>query len=146
MAIVNDILAQKGSRVVVTVAKGETVLRAAQVMNEHRIGALVVLEGDQIAGMFTERDVLRRVVGEERAPAATRVEEVMTAEVACCTPQTPVEEARAAMKNQRIRHLPVVDGEGRLRGLVSIGDLNAFESASKEETIFWLNEYLYGRV
>ena len=146
MAVVNDILAQKGSRVVVTVAKGETVLRAAQVMNEHRIGALVVLEGDQIAGMFTERDVLRRVVGEERAPAATRVEEVMTAEVACCTPQTPVEEARAAMKNQRIRHLPVVDGERRLRGLVSIGDLNAFESASKEETIFWLNEYLYGRV
>ena len=146
MAVVNDILAQKGSRVVVTVAKGETVLRAAQVMNEHRIGALVVLEGDQIAGMFTERDVLRRVVGEERAPAATRVEEVMTAEVACCTPQTPVEEARAAMKNQRIRHLPVVDGDGRLRGLVSIGDLNAFESASKEETIFWLNEYLYGRV
>ena len=129
MAVVNDILAQKGSRVVVTVAKGETVLRAAQVMNEHRIGALVVLEGDQIAGMFTERDVLRRVVGEERAPAATRVEE-----------------ARAAMKNQRIRHLPVVDGDGRLRGLVSIGDLNAFESASKEETIFWLNEYLYGRV
>jgi CBS domain-containing protein len=146
MAIVNDILAQKGSRVVVTVAKGETVLRAAQVMNEHRIGALVVLEGDQIAGMFTERDVLRRVVGEERAPAATKVEEVMTAEVACCAPQTPVEEARAAMKNQRIRHLPVVDGDGRLRGLVSIGDLNAFESASKEETIFWLNEYLYGRV
>ena len=146
MAVVNDILAQKGSRVVVTVAKGETVLRAAQVMNEHRIGALVVLEGDQIAGMFTERDVLRRVVGEERAPAATRVEEVMTAEVACCTPQTPVEEARAAMKNQRIRHLPVVDGDGRLRGLVSIGYLNAFESASKEETIFWLNEYLYGRV
>ena len=146
MAVVNDILAQKGSRVVVTVAKGETVLRAAQVMNAHRIGALVVLEGDQIAGMFTERDVLRRVVGEERAPAATRVEEVMTAEVACCTPQTPVEEARTAMKNQRIRHLPVVDGDGRLRGLVSIGDLNAFESASKEETIFWLNEYLYGRV
>ena len=146
MAIVNDILAQKGSRVVVTVAKGETVLRAAQVMNEHRIGALVVLEGDQIAGMFTERDVLRRVVGEGRPPATTSVAEVMTTEVACCTPQTPVEEARAAMKNQRIRHLPVVDGEGRLRGLVSIGDLNAFESASKEETIFWLNEYLYGRV
>ena len=146
MAVVNDILAQKGSRVVVTVAKGETVLRAAQVMNEHRIGALVVLEGDQIAGMFTERDVLRRVVGEERAPAATRVEEVMTAEVACCTPGTSIDEARTVMKERRIRHLPVVDGDGRLRGLVSIGDLNAFESASKEETIFWLNEYLYGRV
>ena len=146
MAVVNDILAQKGSRVVVTVAKGETVLRAAQVMNEHRIGALVVLEGDQIAGMFTERDVLRRVVGEERAPAATRVEEVMTAEVACCTPQTPVEEARAAMKNQRIRHLPVVGDNGSLQGVISIGDVNAHETADHQQTIFLMREYLYGRV
>jgi CBS-domain-containing membrane protein len=70
----------------------------------------------------------------------------MTAEVACCTPGTSVEEARAAMKNRRIRHLPVVDSQGRLRGLISIGDLNAFESANQEQTIFWLNEYLCGRV
>jgi CBS domain-containing protein len=89
--------------------------------------------------------VLRRVVGEERAPATTRVEEVMTTEVACCTPQTPVEEARAAMKNRRIRHLPVIDGEACLSGLISIGDLNAYETARHEETIFWLHEYLYGR-
>jgi CBS domain-containing protein len=144
MASVRDILEKKGTRVL-CIAKDETVLRAAQVMNEHKIGALVVLEEGRVAGIFTERDVLRRVVGEERAPATTRVEEVMTAEVACCSMQTPIEEARAAMKNRRIRHLPVIDREDRLCGLVSIGDLNAFESANQEETIFWMNEYLYGR-
>ena len=60
--------------------------------------------------------------------------------------QTSIEEARTAMMERRIRHLPVVDGEGRLLGLISIGDLNAFEAASREETIFWLHEYLHGRV
>jgi CBS domain-containing protein len=145
MAVVNDILAKKGSQVR-SIGKEATVLAAAQVMNEHKIGALLVMEGGCIAGMFTERDVLRRVVGEERAPSATTVAEVMTVEVACCAPHTPIEEARAAMKSRRIRHLPVVDAEGSLRGLISIGDLNAFEAANQEETIFWLNEYLHGRV
>jgi len=60
--------------------------------------------------------------------------------------RTSIEETRTAMKDRRIRHLPVVDGEGHLLGLVSIGDLNAFEAASREETIFWMHEYLYGRV
>src|SRR5947209_6716621 len=104
MAAVKDILLKKGTRVL-SIAKEETVLRAAQVMNEHKIGALLVLEERRVVGIFTERDVLRRIVGEERAPATTRVEEVMTTEVACCTSQTPIEEARAAMKNRRIRHL-----------------------------------------
>jgi CBS domain-containing protein len=96
--------------------------------------------------MFTERDVLKRVVGEQRDPVRTTVGEVMSSEVVCCSPDTPLEEAGAAMKNRRIRHLPVVDDEGHLRGMVSIGDLNAFQSASQEQTIFFLPEYLYGRV
>ena len=145
MPAVKDILARKGTRIW-SIGEKATVLQAAQVMNEHKIGALIVLEGDHVAGMFTERDVLRRVVGEERIPASTTVAEVMTTEVACCAPRTPIDEARAAMKNRRIRHLPVIDAEGGLRGLVSIGDLNAFETASQEETIFWLKEYLHGRV
>ncbi len=145
MATVNDILIKKGC-LVLSVTPDATVLEAANRMNDHRVGALVVLDADRLVGMFTERDVLRRVVGEQRPPATTRVEEVMTTEVACCSPQTPVEEARSAMKNRRIRHLPVVDDEGALRGLVSIGDLNAFEAANQEQTIFLLNEYLHGRV
>jgi CBS domain-containing protein len=131
---------------VLTIGKDATVLEAALVMNEHRVGAVVVLDGGQVAGMFTERDVLRRVVGERRDPVTTPVSAVMTTEVVCCTPETTVEEARVAMKDRRIRHLPVVDGGGRLQGLISIGDLNAHEATSQEQTIHLLNEYIYGRV
>lgn len=145
MATVNDILVKKGPQVW-SVGNETTVLQAARIMNEHKIGAVLVLEGDRLTGVFTEGDVLRRVVGEQRPPASTPVADVMTVEVACCTPQTTVEEARAAMQERRIRHLPVVDGEGRLRGLVSIGDLNAYDDISKKQTIFWLNEYLHVRV
>ncbi|HLN31236.1 MAG TPA: CBS domain-containing protein [Gemmataceae bacterium] len=145
MAAVQEILAKKGSQVL-TVSKDATVLEAALIMNEGRVGALVVLEGGQIAGMFSERDVLRRVVGERRDPATTPVSAVMSEEVACCRPDTTVEEARVAMKDRRIRHLPVVDETGGLLGLVSIGDLNAFQASSQEQTIHLLHEYLYGRV
>lgn len=145
MATVRDILAKKGSRVW-SIDGESTVLDAARFMAQHKIGALLVLDGEHIAGMFSERDVLQRIVAEGRDPANTTVGEAMTTEVACCTPDTSVEEARGAMKNRRIRHLPVVDENERLHGVVSIGDLNAFQVAHQEQTIFLLNEYLYGRV
>jgi CBS domain-containing protein len=145
MATAATILAAKGNQVW-TVDRDATVFQAAQVMNDHRVGALVVKDGDGIAGMFTERDVLRRVVGERRDPATTRVADVMSTEIACCTPATTLEEARGAMKNRRIRHLPVVDDNGRLVGLISIGDLNAHQAADQEQTIHIMHEYLYGRV
>jgi CBS domain-containing protein len=145
MAIVRDILANKGSHVW-SIGGQSSVLDAARFMTEHKIGALIVLDGERIAGMFSERDILQRVVAEGRDPAKAVVREVMTEEVACCTPETSIEEARGAMKNRRIRHLPVVDGQDHLLGVISIGDLNAFQVASQEQTIFLLNEYLYGRV
>ena len=118
----------------------------AHLMNQHKIGALVVIEDGRVVGMFTERDVLRRVVGEERDPRTTLVGDVMTTEVACCTPETTIDEARGAMKNRRVRHLPLVDDKHRLQGLISIGDLNAYLTSDHEQTIFLLQEYLYGRV
>jgi CBS domain-containing protein len=145
MATVRLILAKKGSHVF-TVGKHATVLDAALLMNEHRIGALVVVESGRVSGMFTERDVLHRVVAQQRDPASTLVAEVMTTEVAVCTPDTTIEEARGAMKNRRIRHLPLVDGDNQLQGLISIGDLNAHETSDNEHTIHLLQEYLYGRV
>jgi CBS domain-containing protein len=145
MSTVRDILATKGTQVW-TIGKHATVLQAACFMNEHKVGALVVLEQGQVAGMFTERDVLRRVVGEQRDPATTPVADVMTTDVFVCTPATTIEEARGSMRSRRIRHLPVVDGDSSLLGLISIGDLNAHESATKEQTIHLLHEYLYGRV
>jgi CBS domain-containing protein len=144
MTTVMALLVVKGARVL-TIGKEATVLDAALLMNEHKVGALVVTHGGDVAGMFTERDVLRRVVGEQRDPARTRVEEVMTADVFCCTPQTTIDEARGAMKNRRIRHLPVVDAGRRLCGLISIGDLNAHQMTSQEHTIHLMHEYLYGR-
>jgi CBS domain-containing protein len=145
MPNVREILARKGSHVF-TIGPGATALEGALLMNEHKIGALVVIDAGRVIGMFTERDVLRRVVGEHRDPATTLVGDVMSSEVVCCTAETTIEEARGAMKNRRVRHLPLVDGEYRLQGLISIGDLNAYEASNQEQTIFLLQEYLYGRV
>jgi CBS domain-containing protein len=145
MATVMDILARKGTQVM-TIGQQATVVDAAILMNDHKIGSLVVTEEGRVVGMFTERDVLRRVVGECRDPAITLVGEVMTTEVACCTCLTTIDEARGAMKNRRVRHLPLVDGENRLQGLVSIGDLNAYLADDQEQTIYLLQEYIHGRV
>ena len=145
MSTVGNVLKNKSPRIH-TITPDSTVLEATQKMNEHGIGALVVTEGDRVVGMFTERDVLRRVVSCERAPHDIHVGEVMTNEVVCCGPKEDVDEVRAVMKNRRIRHIPVCDGEGSLMGLISMGDLNAFDASSQEATIQFLNEYIYGRV
>jgi CBS domain-containing protein len=154
MASVADILAQKGSSVFV-IAPTATVLAATQLMNHHHIGALVVAVGapagdpassERVLGIFTERDVLTRVVGVQRDPATTLVEEAMTSNVAYCRPETDVEEVSAVMQQRRIRHLPVCDGEGLLRGLISIGDVNAWHSQGKDIEIHYLHEYIHGRV
>ena len=143
MNTVKSILADKGGQVW-SVGPGATVLDAALLMNEHKIGALLVMEGGQLAGIFTERDVLRRVVGEARNPASTPVADVMSREVICCSPEMTLEEARGVMKNRRIRHLPVLDEEGMMLGMVSIGDLNAHQASTQERTIHLLHEYIYG--
>ena len=145
MARVRELLERKGSQVV-TIGPGASVREAAERMNEHRIGSLVVVEDGRVLGIFTERDVLRRVVAGRRDPEATRVGEVMTAEVVCCSPETAEDEARGVMRDRRIRHLPVADADGRLLGLISIGDLNAQHQAAQEQTVFLLTEYIQGRV
>jgi CBS domain-containing protein len=144
MAQVREILQKKGSHVW-SIGRSASALEAALLMNEHKIGGLVVLDQGRVAGMFTERDVLR-LVAQRRDPAATPVGEVMTSEVVCCTAATPLEEAKSAMKTRRIRHLPVLGDDGSLQGVVSIGDLNAYETDDHQRTIFLMNEYLYGRV
>ena len=146
MATVSDILAEKSHRTVLSAERSETVLAATQRMNEHSIGALIVTDGGRLCGIFTERDVLRRVVVEQRPPAETLVGDVMTSHVACCSLDTSIDEVRTIMMTHRIRHLPVVNNEGGLLGLVSIGDLNAHLANDREVTLHFLNEYLHGRV
>lgn len=145
MATVRDILRTKGGHVL-SVGPRATVLDAALLMNEHKIGSLLVLQAGQPIGIITERDLLTRVVVPRLDPGSTPVEVVMTAELACCHLHTDLQEARGVMKNRRIRHLPVLDDAERLRGLISIGDLNAWVAHDHEVTIHELEEYIHGRV
>ena len=143
MATVQQLLAEKGSQEVISIDRDKSVLDAAEQMNLHQIGALVVTDKEErVKGIFTERDVLRRVVVKQQDPAATHVGDVMTTEIACCRMDTTIEEARAAMKTKRIRHLPVVGKDMRLEGIISIGDLNAHDTNSQEVTIQYLHDCL----
>ena len=145
MATVRDILRAKGTQLLATTPEA-MVPDAAVVMNEHKIGSLVVLSGGQLVGIITERDILQRVVVPRLDAGTTSVADVMTTEVACCQPHTTLDEARGVMKNRRIRHLPVLDEQHRLCGMVSIGDLNAWDAHDHEVTIHILEEYIHGRV
>ena len=138
MPTVQDVLSEKG-RKVHSIAPNATVLQAVTQMNQHKIGALMVMEGDNVAGIFTERDVLTRVIGAGRSPASTFVGEVMTTNPACCGPRADLDEVSAIMSNRRIRHVPVCE-DGHLVGLISIGDLNAYNASNQEATIHFLNE------
>jgi CBS domain-containing protein len=141
MATVRDILSRKGTDVV-SVPPTATVLEAAQRMNERGIGGVVVLANGVLAGIFTERDVLRRVVVPGRPPGGTTVAEVMTTPVTTCGATTPVEKCAELMTERRIRHLPVVD-DGVLGGVVTIGDLLAYQLRDQEATIQYMNNMVY---
>jgi CBS domain-containing protein len=142
MSTVSAVLARKGTGVV-PIASTETVLTAATLMNERSIGGLVVADGNRVIGIFTERDILRRVVAAKKDPATTTVREVMTHPVAVCRPDTTVDECRAVMTSKRIRHLPVVDESG-LCGIVTIGDLLVQQAGEHAATIEYLESYIYG--
>jgi CBS domain-containing protein len=144
MPTVQDILITKGD-VIFSTTSSTPVLDAVQKMNQHKLGALVVMDGTQIVGMFTERDVLLRIVGEERNCRRTTVGEVMTTQVICCDPHTDLDEISALMLQKRIRHVPICDSTGLLHGMISIGDVNAYHASHQEAQITFLNEYIYGR-
>lgn len=142
MPTVQSILARKG-REVVTIDVEASALAAAELMNQRGIGGLVVIEAGRVAGIVTERDILRRVVAERFDPASTRVQSIMSTPVATCRLDTSFAECRAFMTERRVRHLPVVDEHG-LCGIVTIGDLLAQEVDQHQATIEYLNHYIHG--
>lgn len=142
MTTAKEILEKKGGFVAAVKCKS-TVLEATKEMNERRIGSVVVCDQDKVVGIFTERDILTRVVAAQRDPAATTMDQVMTAPIACCTPETSLEELKSVMTEKRIRHIPVVE-EDELKGIITIGDILAQEKAKRIETIKYLKEYIYG--
>lgn len=139
---VSAILESKGARVETT-SQEVTVAAAVRAMNQGRIGALVVVEGERPVGIFTERDVLVRVVDAALDPATTRVEEVMTRELVVIRLTTQVSEAMSVMTEKRCRHLPVVE-DGRLAGMISIGDVTRWTVRDQRHTIDDLVSYIEG--
>ena len=131
-----------GDREIASVKPKTTVLDAAKRMNEAHVGSLVVLDGKgKLLGIFTERDVLRRVVADSKDPKQTMVGDVMTREVHTAPPETPLDHLRTLMREKHIRHVPILE-DGRLVGMISIGDLNAAEARTLVETITYLERYM----
>ena len=141
MSTVRDLLARKGTAVV-SVEPGQTVLDAAHIMNEKGIGGVVVMEDGKLVGIFTERDIMRRVVAAKRDPATTLISDVMTTECLTILPDVQIAVCRAMMSTRRIRHLPIVH-DGGLIGMVTSGDILAFEVAQAEAQIEQLEKYVF---
>ena len=143
MTSVADILRAKVGDVI-RIDGDATVFDAVKVMVEANVGALLVSDGDETVGIFTERDYLRRIAVEGRRSRTTLVRDVMSAPVICVTPETSVDESMALMSDRRIRHAPVIDG-GTLVGMISIGDLVKFRSAQQSFEIKYLKDYITAR-
>ena len=143
MTSVADILRAKVGDVI-RIDGDATVFDAVKVMVEANVGALLVSDGDETVGIFTERDYLRRIAVEGRRSRTTLVRDVMSAPVICVTPETSVDESMALMTDRRIRHAPVIDG-GTLVGMISIGDLVKFQSAQQSFEIKYLKDYITAR-
>ena len=138
-----EILGEKSSDVI-RIGGDATVYEAVLAMVEANVGALLVTNGDEISGIFTERDYLRRIAVEGRRSRDTSVSEVMSSPVLVVNPGTTVDETMALMTDRRIRHAPVVE-DGTLVGMISIGDLVKFISKKQSFQIQYLTDYITAR-
>jgi CBS domain-containing protein len=141
-APVAAILDRKGHQVY-SVAPTLTVAEAVKEMNLHRIGSVLVMESGHLIGIFTERDVLRRVVGPGLDPHQITVQKVMTANVMTITPEFTIDEAMELFTEKRFRHLPVVEDE-RIVGTISIGDVTRWTSDQHRVEAEHLKNYIAG--
>ena len=144
MPTVSDVVRQN-ERKPVTIAGSATVMQAVHVMNTNRVGAVLVMDGPRVAGIFTERDVLTRIVALERSPRQVKINDAMTRDVLCCRLNTALDEVAGLMQSRRIRHVPILDDSGLPVGMISIGDINAFRVQHKQATIENLSSYIHGR-
>jgi CBS domain-containing protein len=131
-----------GDRPTVTVAPQCSTADAARLMAANQIGGLPVVDGDRLAGIFTERDVMTRVVAAGRAPDQTQVAEVMSSDLVVAELNESCEDCLSRMQRARVRHLIVLD-QGRLAGIVSLRDILAADCDEKAEAITLLNAYVH---
>jgi CBS domain-containing protein len=137
---IRAILEHKGGGVV-QIAPDHSVMDAVRTLREHRIGAVLVMEGDMIAGVLSERDVVRAIGHHGAGALNLAVSAVMTSPVITCGPTDSVATAMGMMTERRFRHLPVVD-QGRLVGMVSIGDLVKQRIDDSEREAAALKDYI----
>lgn len=142
MSTVATILTKKGHEAA-TVSEQDSALLASQLMRERHIGSVIVTREGTVVGIFTERDVMYRVVAAGKSPEATRVGDVMTAPVTSCEPATSLKECATIMTMKRLRHMPVIE-DGKLCGVITSGDILAHKVSHLEETNVFLQEYLHG--
>ena len=143
MKTVSDLLRAKPARLV-TIRPESSVLDAIKVLAQEDIGAAIVMEGDRLAGIFSERDYTRKVILQGRSSNSTRVEEIMTKSVITVNPRTRTRECMQLMTDKQIRHLPVVDDK-RVVGMVSIRDIVGDIIADQDFTIEQLEHYISGQ-
>ncbi len=142
MKHIHDLLTEKGNDVC-TIAPDAMVLEAVKLLAEKNVGALVVMQGERLVGVISERDYLRKVALSQRDSSAVPVSDIMTSPVACARPEQSVEECMAMMTDKRIRHLPVV-ADDTLVGVISIGDLVKAIIAEQKFIIEQLEHYIAG--
>ncbi len=140
MTTAAELLKHKGSQVF-SIAPDASVFAALQLMNEHNIGALVVIEAGRPIGIISERDYARKVILQGRASKSTPVSDIMSRVFIRVSPDTPADECMAIMTEKRVRHLPVFD-KNNLIGLISIGDVVRAVIAEREFTIEQLERYI----
>ncbi len=141
MKTVKEILEAKPQKVL-SISPQATVLDALKAMADYEIGALVVLEGERLAGIFSERDYARKVILHGKASKDTPVHEIMTHKVVCVRPEQSVEECMALMTDKRIRHLPVLQDK-KVIGVISIGDVVKEVISEQRLMIEQLEHYIH---
>lgn len=141
MHTVQQILNLKQEDSIFSIPPDQTVFEAVQMMAEKQVGALLVMAGEALRGIISERDYAREVILKGRSSRETLVGEIMSANVITVTPATPVREALALMSDKRIRHLPVVE-DSRVLGIISIGDLVKDVISDQQSTIEQLENYI----
>lgn len=142
MKLVKQLLESKGLGII-SIAANASVLDAIKLMADKAIGSLLVMDGDELKGIVTERDYARKVIIKGRSSKSTEVGEIMTADVVTASTDQTVSHCMSVMTDRRIRHLPVVEDD-KVVGMVSIGDLVQAIIADQQEEIEQLEQYISG--
>ena len=142
MRRVKEILAHKGGNIW-SIGPDATVYDAIHLLAEKEIGALLVLDGDALIGVISERDYARNIILKDKSSRDTHVRDIMTKDVITVGPEEGIDKCMGFMTNQRIRHIPVIN-DGKLIGVLSIGDLVRAVIAEQQSTIVDLEKYISG--